>query len=84
MIIDSQGALCLQPNDKVKPRTPGARKLKDLLKAQDDDFLDFLMKCLTWTSESRITPEEGLNHPWLQKVFFFFFFFFQLSSNIIF
>ena len=35
---------------------------------EDADFIDFLEKCLEIDPEKRLTPEQGLSHPWLKKV----------------
>ena len=40
-----------------------------MLKTDDDEFLDFLTKCLSLSPEARLTPEQGLEHPWLFKVY---------------
>jgi len=39
--------------------------LKEALKCSDEAFLDFLEKCFIWEPEKRMTPEEGLKHPWI-------------------
>ena len=28
-------------------------------------FLDFVKSCLEWHCEDRMTPDEGLDHPWI-------------------
>ena len=59
------------PNKRGKKRYPGTRALSDVLGARDEDFLDFLQskryaECFDWDPNTRMTPEEGLAHPWLQ------------------
>ena len=45
------------PNSKGRVRQPNTKKLKDMLKCDDDLFVDFLDQCLEWKVEKRLTPE---------------------------
>jgi serine/threonine protein kinase len=40
-----------------------------VLKTEDEEFLDFLAQCLSWSPETRMTADQGLKHPWLSKVY---------------
>jgi dual specificity tyrosine-phosphorylation-regulated kinase 2/3/4 len=58
-------------NTKGKKRFPRSKSLHNALKNPDEFFLDFLdsnlyLECFEWDPESRITPLDALNHPWLQ------------------
>jgi serine/threonine protein kinase len=58
-------------NSKGKRRKPGTITFSESLKrsdyeTSDNDFVDFMSKCLTWEPSKRITPIEALNHPWLR------------------
>lgn len=33
----------------------------------DDDFIDFIEKCLIIDPKRRMTPEQGLRHPWIKR-----------------
>jgi len=33
----------------------------------DNQFVDFLAKCLEYDPKKRMTPEEGLQHPWIRR-----------------
>ena len=44
---------------------PTIKRLKEEIKCSEDDFIDFLEKCFVWDPELRMTPNEGLNHPWI-------------------
>lgn len=33
----------------------------------DDDFVDFIEKCLIIDPKQRLTPEKGLKHPWIRR-----------------
>lgn len=43
--------------------------MAQVLKCADADFVDFLRLCFIWDPESRITPEEALEHQWIVKGF---------------
>jgi serine/threonine protein kinase len=58
-------------NSKGKRRKPGTITFSESLKrsdyeTSDNDFVDFMSKCLIWEPSKRITPIEALNHPWLR------------------
>jgi len=67
--LDSRGNLCISQNDKARARIPGSKTLKDVLKTDDEEFLDFLARCLDWNPETRMTADQGLQHPWISKVY---------------
>ncbi|OHT10752.1 CMGC family protein kinase [Tritrichomonas foetus] len=51
--------------DKIK-RTPNSMTLQSILQTNDTSLVDFLMKCLTWDTNDRITAKQALNHPWIR------------------
>ena len=53
-------------NSKGKKREPNTKNLKDILKSDDDNFVDFLDQCLEWKVDKRLTPEQAFNHPWIK------------------
>lgn len=53
--------------NKGSQRLPGKRKLNEILKGSDEEFIDLISKCLEWDSKERITPDEVKKHPWLHK-----------------
>jgi len=65
--FDSNGNLLLPLGEKAKTRQPGIKSLKEALKCLDDDFVDFIQRCLTWKTDERLQPEEGKKHPWILK-----------------
>jgi len=67
--LDPRGNLCISQNDKTRVRIPGGKALKDVLKTDDLEFLDFLSRCLEWNPEDRMTADQGLQHPWISKVY---------------
>lgn len=36
----------------------------------NEDLIDFMMKCLKMNPKERMTPEEGLNHPLITQNYF--------------
>lgn len=67
LFFDSNGQPIIVPNSKGDKRYPGTKKLKDVIKCDDPEFLDFLMRCLEYLPEKRLTPAEGLVHPFMTK-----------------
>ena len=49
----------VNPNSKGKIRKPNTKTLENLLKTDDDQFLDFIDKCFEWKVEKRLKPEEA-------------------------
>jgi serine/threonine protein kinase len=65
LFFDSRNQPRCIRNSKGRVRRPASRDLAVSIKSADLDFISFLRKCLTWNASDRITPEEGLNHPWI-------------------
>lgn len=53
------------PNSRGKKRKPNSKTLQEVLNSSDEQFLEFLDKCLEWNPIARITPLEALQHPWI-------------------
>ena len=47
-------------------RTPGSRPLSSLL-PDDPMLLDFVTACLCWEPAQRLTPQQALAHPLMQR-----------------
>lgn len=59
-------------NSRGKKRYPGSRNLEEKLRSTDEEFLDLIesknyLESLDWNPNTRITPEQALNHPWLRE-----------------
>lgn len=65
---DSFGQPKIVPNSKGKRRRPGAKTLQQILKADDELFVDFIAKCLIWDPEKRLKPMAAMKHPWITGV----------------
>ncbi|CAF1124994.1 unnamed protein product, partial [Didymodactylos carnosus] len=49
----------------LKKRRPASRPLGQILRTTDNNFIDFIRRCFEWDPLERLTPEEGLRHPWI-------------------
>ncbi|XP_026192686.1 uncharacterized protein LOC34617312, partial [Cyclospora cayetanensis] len=47
-----------------------AKSLEEAVAPADHSFVDFLKGCLCWDATDRMTPEEALQHPWLQEFYY--------------
>ncbi|QDZ20487.1 dual-specificity tyrosine-phosphorylation-regulated kinase [Chloropicon primus] len=54
-------------NSRNKRRRPGNKTLSDALRCTDQLFISFLEGCLKWDIEKRFTPEEAMQHKWIQE-----------------
>jgi dual specificity tyrosine-phosphorylation-regulated kinase 2/3/4 len=52
-------------NAKGKRRRPGTRTLASILRCNDELFLDFISKCLTFDPDRRLKPQPAMRHPWI-------------------
>lgn len=57
---DSTGAPRPVVNSKGRRRRPGSKTLAQVLKSDDDLFVDFISKCLTWDPDRRLKPDPAL------------------------
>lgn len=48
-------------------KIPGSKKLYESVCSTDEDFLDFISKCLEIDPCERMTPQAALQHPWMQS-----------------
>ncbi len=53
-------------NSKGKRRRPGTKTIAQVLKSDDDQFVDFIAKCLVWDPERRLKPSTAMQHPWIR------------------
>ena len=52
-------------NSKGRRRRPGTKTLSQVLRCDDDLFVDFVSKCLVWDPERRIKPQNAMRHPFI-------------------
>lgn len=64
-LVDATGSPRPFVNAKGKRRRPSSKTLAQALKCQDELFLDFIGKCLTWDPDRRLKPGPAMRHPWI-------------------
>ena len=62
---DTTGAPRPVVNSKGRRRRPGTKTLAQVLRCDDELFLDFISKCLVWDPERRLKPQAALRHPFI-------------------
>ncbi|KAG6861883.1 hypothetical protein C0995_010589 [Termitomyces sp. Mi166 len=65
LFFDVNGAPRAVINSKGRRRKPGSKSLQQVLRCTDEDFLDFIAKCLVWDPERRMKPQAALRHPFI-------------------
>ncbi|KAG1883074.1 hypothetical protein F4604DRAFT_1649791 [Suillus subluteus] len=66
LFFDNNGAPRPVVNSKGRRRRPGTKTLAQVLRCQDDDFVDFIARCLVWDPERRMKPQAALQHNFLR------------------
>ncbi|XP_062402752.1 dual specificity tyrosine-phosphorylation-regulated kinase 4 [Sardina pilchardus] len=69
VFFDSKGNLKNVTNSKGKEHHPNSKDLASVLRTDDTFFLDFLKGCLKWDPSKRMTPDEAMQHEWIQECF---------------
>uniref|UniRef100_A0A8C7IJR6 dual-specificity kinase n=1 Tax=Oncorhynchus kisutch TaxID=8019 RepID=A0A8C7IJR6_ONCKI len=65
--FDSKGNPRNITNSRGRKRRPNSKDLASVLKTNDPVFLDFIKRCLTWDPKKRMTPDEAMQHEWIQE-----------------
>ncbi|EIW71932.1 hypothetical protein TREMEDRAFT_41420 [Tremella mesenterica DSM 1558] len=65
IFFDATGAPRPFVNAKGKRRRPGTKTLFQVLKCDDELFVDFIAKCLTWDPDKRLKPQPAMRHPYI-------------------
>ncbi|KAI9189387.1 serine/threonine protein kinase, CMGC, dual-specificity [Blastocladiella emersonii ATCC 22665] len=68
MFFDANEEPIPYANAKGKSRRVNGRTLAQAVKCRDEQFLDFVRKCLTWDPRKRMRPMEAIHHPWIVQV----------------
>ncbi|KAF9228620.1 hypothetical protein BS17DRAFT_772257 [Gyrodon lividus] len=66
LFFDNNGAPRPVVNSKGRRRRPGTKSLGQVLRCQDEDFVDFIARCLVWDPERRMKPQAALQHNFLK------------------
>ena len=67
LFFDSNDNPKIAPNSRGKRRKPNSKELVDALRCTDNSFISFLEGCLRWNVDERFTPEQAMNHKWIQE-----------------
>lgn len=62
---DSTGAPRPVVNSKGRRRRAGTKTLAQVLRCDDELFVDFISKCLNWDPERRMKPHSAMRHPFV-------------------
>ncbi|KAF5357893.1 hypothetical protein D9756_001787 [Leucocoprinus leucothites] len=65
LFFDTSGTPRPVTNSKGRRRRPGSRTLAQALKCNDEEFVDFIAKCLVWDPERRMKPQTAMRHPFI-------------------
>ncbi|KIY70038.1 hypothetical protein CYLTODRAFT_420127 [Cylindrobasidium torrendii FP15055 ss-10] len=68
LFFESNGNPRIVSNSKGRKRRPGTKSLAQVLRCGDDNFVDFIAKCLIWDPEKRIKPSGALRHPFITGI----------------
>lgn len=68
LFFDSMGKPRLTVSSKGKRRRPSSKDLRQVLRCDDEAFLDFITKCLKWDPTRRMTPHEATKHEFITGV----------------
>lgn len=65
IFFDSMNKPRLTVSSKGRRRRPSSKTLQQVLKCDDEPFLDFLTRCLKWDPERRMKPDEAIRHEFI-------------------
>lgn len=65
LFFDSLGKPRLTVSSRGKRRRPGSKQLQQILKCEDEAFLDFISRCLRWDPDRRLKPDEAVRHEFI-------------------
>ncbi|RDA82493.1 hypothetical protein CP532_2567, partial [Ophiocordyceps camponoti-leonardi (nom. inval.)] len=65
LFFDSVGKPRLTVSSKGRRRRPSSKTLQQVLKCDDEVFVDFLGRCLRWDPERRLKPEDAIRHEFI-------------------
>jgi dual specificity tyrosine-phosphorylation-regulated kinase 2/3/4 len=65
LFFDSNGKPRLTVSSKGRRRRPSSKTLQQVLKCDDEAFLDFVARCLRWDPDRRMKPEDAIRHEFI-------------------
>ena len=69
LFFDSLGKPRITVSTKGKRRRPSSKSLQQVLKCEDETFLDFISRCLRWDPDRRLKPDEAIHHEFITGKF---------------
>ena len=60
MFFDEHNQPKVVQNSRGKLRQPGTKDINYYLRCNEDNFINFISKCLKWEASKRMTPSEAL------------------------
>jgi dual specificity tyrosine-phosphorylation-regulated kinase 2/3/4 len=67
LFFDEEGRPKIVQNSRGRKRYPSSKSLQDILSGTDKLYQDFVIKCLDWNPNTRLTPDQGLLHAWMEE-----------------
>ncbi|RAH81803.1 protein kinase [Aspergillus japonicus CBS 114.51] len=68
LFFDSLGKPRLTVSSKGRRRRPSSKELRQVLKCDDEAFLDFISRCLRWDPARRMSPQDALRHEFITGI----------------
>uniref|UniRef100_A0A093XYW6 Dual specificity protein kinase pom1 n=1 Tax=Talaromyces marneffei PM1 TaxID=1077442 RepID=A0A093XYW6_TALMA len=68
LFFDSLGKPRLTVSSKGRRRRPSSKDLRQVLKCDDEPFLDFVARCLRWDPARRMNPNDAMNHEYITGI----------------
>ncbi|GFP56864.1 DYRK-family kinase pom1 [Trichoderma asperellum] len=68
LFFDSMGKPRLTVSSKGRRRRPSSKTLQQVLKCDDEAFLDFVARCLRWDPDRRLKPEDAVRHEFITGI----------------
>ncbi|GES65775.1 protein kinase [Aspergillus terreus] len=68
LFFDSLGKPRLTVSSKGRRRRPSSKDLRQVLKCDDEAFLDFISRCLRWDPARRLNPHDALRHEFITGI----------------
>lgn len=65
LFADRTGAPRPVVNSRGRRRRAGTKTLAQVLRCEEENFVDFIAKCLHWDPERRLKPQNALRHPFI-------------------
>ena len=65
LFFDSLGKPRITVSPKGKRRRPSSKTLSQAIKCDDENFVDFIAKCLRWDPDRRLKPHEAMSHDFV-------------------